>query len=87
MEEFINPSEYLEEQKKKMEAEREHEKRQVPGAARARRAPVPARERAARALGARHPRASSATRRYYFVPQMQTKIMNEGWASYWHSQA
>lgn len=20
----------------------------------------------------------------YFVPQMQTKIMNEGWASYWH---
>lgn len=22
---------------------------------------------------------------YYYVPQMQTKIMNEGWASYWHS--
>ncbi|MBN8628791.1 MAG: SpoVR family protein [Planctomycetes bacterium] len=22
---------------------------------------------------------------YYFAPQMQTKIMNEGWASYWHS--
>jgi len=22
---------------------------------------------------------------YYFSPQMQTKIMNEGWASYWHS--
>lgn len=22
----------------------------------------------------------------YFVPQMQTKIMNEGWASYWHSR-
>ncbi len=21
----------------------------------------------------------------YFVPQMQTKIMNEGWASYWHA--
>ena len=21
----------------------------------------------------------------YFVPQMQTKIINEGWASYWHS--
>ena len=20
----------------------------------------------------------------YFIPQMQTKIMNEGWASYWH---
>lgn len=23
---------------------------------------------------------------YYFVPQMQTKIMNEGWASFWHSK-
>ena len=22
----------------------------------------------------------------YFVPQMQTKTMNEGWASYWHSR-
>jgi len=22
---------------------------------------------------------------YYFLPQAQTKIMNEGWASYWHS--
>jgi stage V sporulation protein R len=22
---------------------------------------------------------------YYFAPQAQTKIMNEGWASYWHS--
>ncbi len=22
---------------------------------------------------------------YYFTPQGQTKIMNEGWASYWHS--
>jgi stage V sporulation protein R len=23
---------------------------------------------------------------YYFLPQGQTKIMNEGWASYWHSR-
>ena len=22
----------------------------------------------------------------YFVPQMQTKILNEGWASYWHQR-
>lgn len=22
----------------------------------------------------------------YFLPQMQTKIMNEGWASYWHAE-
>ena len=26
------------------------------------------------------------TEAYYFLPQMQTKIMNEGWASYWHSR-
>ena len=23
---------------------------------------------------------------YYFAPQMQTKVMNEGWAAYWHSK-
>lgn len=23
---------------------------------------------------------------YYFAPQMQTKILNEGWASYWHAK-
>ncbi len=23
---------------------------------------------------------------YYFVPQRQTKILNEGWASFWHSK-
>ncbi len=23
---------------------------------------------------------------YYYAPQIQTKIMNEGWASYWHSR-
>jgi stage V sporulation protein R len=23
---------------------------------------------------------------YYFVPQAQTKIMNEGWATYWHAK-
>lgn len=26
------------------------------------------------------------TEMLYFVPQMQTKIMNEGWASYWHKR-
>ena len=28
----------------------------------------------------------SARRAYYFLPQRQTKVMNEGWASYWHSK-
>ena len=26
------------------------------------------------------------TEMLYFVPQMQTKILNEGWASYWHAR-
>ncbi|MBI4508156.1 MAG: SpoVR family protein [Deltaproteobacteria bacterium] len=26
------------------------------------------------------------TEAYYFAPQAQTKIMNEGWAAYWHSK-
>ena len=26
------------------------------------------------------------TEQIYFLPQMQTKIMNEGWAAYWHSR-
>ncbi|MCB0414805.1 MAG: SpoVR family protein [Bdellovibrionales bacterium] len=26
------------------------------------------------------------TESYYFAPQMMTKIMNEGWASYWHAK-
>ena len=23
---------------------------------------------------------------YYFAPQRQTKVLNEGWAAYWHSK-
>ncbi len=26
------------------------------------------------------------TEQRYFVPQMQTKVMNEGWAAYWHAR-
>ena len=22
----------------------------------------------------------------YFIPQIETKIMNEGWATYWHKK-
>ena len=55
MESFINPEEYLEEQRKKID-EREARRREVPRAARARRPPVPARPRAARAVGARRAR-------------------------------
>jgi len=34
----------------------------------------------------RHVLAMVREESYYFAPQMMTKIMNEGWASYWHSK-
>src|SRR3954451_6041506 len=84
MESFINPEEYLEEQRQKIEAEKEREKK------------FPARpERDVLAFLMEHAPLERWERdileiireeALYFVPQMQTKIMNEGWASYWHSK-
>jgi stage V sporulation protein R len=54
MDKFINPPDYMEEQKRKMERERGPAEEE-PRRAGARRADVPATERAARAVGARHP--------------------------------
>ena len=85
MEEFINPSEYMEEQKRKIEAERELEKGKFPAQREQdvllfllENAPLERWERAILSI--------IRDEGYYFVPQMQTKIMNEGWASYWHSR-
>lgn len=84
MESFINPDEYLEAQRQRLEAEREREKR------------FPAHpqqdvllfllENAPLELWERVILEVIREEAYYFVPQMQTKIMNEGWASYWHSK-
>ena len=84
MESFINPESYLEEQRKKLEEQREKQKR------------FPERpERDVLAFLLEHAPLERWERdvlevireeAYYFVPQMQTKIMNEGWASYWHSR-
>src|SRR3954452_1770871 len=78
MESFINPEEYLEEQRQKIEAEKEREKK------------FPARpERDVLAFLMEHAPLERWERdileiireeALYFVPQMQTKIMNEGWA-------
>ncbi len=83
MEDFINPREYLEAQKKKLE-EKKADRR------------FPARpERDVLKFLLDHAPLERWERdvlevireeAYYFVPQKQTKIMNEGWASYWHSR-
>ncbi|MFN8548203.1 MAG: SpoVR family protein [Candidatus Eisenbacteria bacterium] len=84
LESFVNPPEFIEQQRKKLEEER----------ARRRRFP----ERAERDILLFLLSFAPLERwqqdvveivrdeSYYFLPQMQTKIMNEGWASYWHSR-
>ncbi len=84
MESFINPEEYLEAQKRKIEAERE----------RAKKFPEHAERDVLRFLLEHAPLERwehdvlevVREEAYYFAPQWQTKIMNEGWATYWHSR-
>jgi stage V sporulation protein R len=84
MESYINPEAFIEEQKKRIEAD----------AASARKFPETADrdvlgfllEHAPLERWQRDILGIIRTEAYYFAPQMQTKIMNEGWATYWHSR-
>src|SRR5699024_5089087 len=84
MEQYINPPEFIEEQRRKMEAEAERQKKFPPEPERdvmlflLEHAPLDGWE--ADVLSIIREEA------YYFAPQGQTKVMNEGWASYWHSK-
>ncbi|MBK8216806.1 MAG: SpoVR family protein [Myxococcales bacterium] len=84
MESFINPTEYLEEQKQKRAAAKERAKRMPEKPQRdvlgflLEHAPLERWERDVLEV--------IREEALYFVPQMQTKIMNEGWATYWHSK-
>ena len=80
MDEFINPPEFLDAQRKKMERERERPKKK----------PARAPERDVLLFLLEHAPLERWERdileivreeAYYFAPQRQTKIMNEGWAS------
>jgi stage V sporulation protein R len=84
MEDYINPEAFLEQQKKKLADEKKKTKkvpeepdRDVMGFLLTH-APLEPWERDVLALIRREA--------YYFAPQAQTKIMNEGWATYWHSK-
>jgi len=84
MEHYINPKEFLDDQKKRME-DAQKKSKQFP--------PQPERDVLKFLLDYAPLEAWEADvlsmlrdEAYYFVPQMQTKIMNEGWASYWHSK-
>ena len=85
MDRYINPEEYLEVQRKKIEHERRERKRRFPKEPVKdvmdfiiRYAPLDRWQRDAMSI--------IREEAYYFAPQGQTKIMNEGWATYWHSK-
>ncbi len=85
MESFINPPEYLAAQKKKREDDEKRAKRRFPEQP----------QRDVMAFLIQHAPLDHWQRdcleivrdeAYYFAPQAMTKIMNEGWAVYWHSK-
>ena len=84
MEGFINPPEFVAEQRRKLEAEREKPRKFPESPERdvllflLMNAPLESWERDILEIV----RAEA----YYFAPQRQTKILNEGWAAYWHSK-
>ena len=85
MDPFINPAEVLQRQRE------EHEKK-----AEASRGKIPARPTRDVLLFLLHHAPLAEWQQdvlgiirdeaYYFAPQAQTKVMNEGWATYWHSK-
>ncbi len=83
MDRYINPPDYLEAERQRLEEEREQQK--VP--------PEPQRDILLFLLHHAPLKGWQADilsivreESYYFTPQRQTKIMNEGWATYWHSR-
>jgi stage V sporulation protein R len=85
MERYINPPEYLEQVKQKLLEEARRRKRTFPE--------HPERdvlqfllEHAPLEKWERDVLSIVRDEAYYFAPQAMTKIMNEGWATYWHSK-
>jgi stage V sporulation protein R len=85
MDSFINPPEFLEAQKRKKEEEAKRQRRRFPE--------QPQRdvlqfliEHAPLEHWQRDVLEIVRDEAYYFAPQAMTKIMNEGWATYWHSK-
>src|SRR5580704_2618327 len=84
MEKFINPDEYIEQQKARIEKAKEKSKKFPEHSERdvlkflLEHAPLERWEHDVLEV--------VREEAYYFAPQWQTKIMNEGWATYWHSK-
>ena len=85
MNDFINPPHLIEAQQRRLEQEAASRKKRFPAS--------PARDILKFLLDhapldhwQRDVLAIVREEAYYFAPQAQTKIMNEGWATYWHSK-
>jgi len=85
MNDFINPPHLIEAQQRRLEAEAASRKKRFPAS--------PARDILKFLLDhapidnwQRDVLSIVREEAYYFAPQAQTKIMNEGWATYWHSK-
>ena len=85
MDKFVNPKEFLESQRKKLESEKEKRGKRIPEEPErdvllflGENAPIERWERDLLWM--------IREEAYYFAPQAETKIMNEGWAAYHHSK-
>ena len=84
MDRYVNPKDYLEKQQQKILDEAKHQKmfpsdpeQNILGFL-IQYAPITTWQRAILKI--------IMEEAYYFAPQGQTKILNEGWATYWHSK-
>jgi stage V sporulation protein R len=80
---FINPAEFIENQKKKMA--KDHVRSHASSRAVRRDVLGCLMEHAPLKRWQRDVMGIVREESYYFAPQGQTKIMNEGWATYWHA--
>ncbi|MFQ5894224.1 MAG: SpoVR family protein [Nitrospinota bacterium] len=85
MEEYVNPPEFLEEQRRQLDEEEEQRRRRFPEEP----------ERDVLLFLIEHGQLENWQRdilsvireeSIYYASQWQTKMMNEGWATYWHSK-
>ncbi len=85
MDPFINPKSELERQRTEFEAKKKAEKGRFP-AAPVRDVPLFLLRHAPLEEWQQDILSLIRAEAYYFAPQAMTKIMNEGWATYWHSK-
>jgi stage V sporulation protein R len=84
MDQYVNPPEFIAEQRRKLEQQAQKSKKSPPEPQKdvlqflLDHAPLEQWEHDVLSM--------VRDEAYYFAPQAQTKIMNEGWASYWHSK-